>query len=272
MSSDVKTELHRDDLSVDLTGKVAIVTGSSSGIGSAIVTRYAQSGAIVVIDYPSAAERENAEQVVRSVERLGAKALCVRSDISVERDADALVAAAVKAFGGVDILVNNAGIEHAGAVVDLDLDIWEHILRVNLTGTFLCSRAAARAMIDRARGGRIINISSVHEDLAMPRNAAYTASKGGVRMLMRTLALELAEHRITVNDIAPGAIATRINRDVRSDDHLHEELLREIPLGRVADPAEVAGLACYLASDAAAYCTAATFVIDGGLMRATKGL
>ena len=143
---------------------------------------------------------------------------------------------------------------------------------LNLTGSFLCARAAARAMIARGRGGRIINISSVHEELAMPHNAAYTASKGGMRMFMRTLALELAPHAITVNNIAPGAIATRINQDVRHDPEQRDKLLSEIPLGRIGDASEVAGLALYLASHAASYVTGATYVIDGGLLQSAEGL
>lgn len=272
MSSDVKTAVRKDDLRVDLRGKTAIVTGSSAGIGSAIATRFARSGANVVIDYPDEREHANAQKVIEAIERDGGTAVCARADVSSEQDADALVAAGVERFGGVDILVNNAGIEQSHPVVELPLEVWERILRINLTGTFLCSRAAARAMIARGKGGRIVNISSVHEDLAMPKNAAYTASKGGVRMFMRTLALELAPHGITVNDVAPGAVATRINRDVRTEAEERDELLAEIPLHRVGDPDEIAGLCAYLVSDAAAYVTGATFVIDGGLMRYTKGL
>lgn len=272
MSSDVKTEVHKDDLRVDLYGRTAIVTGSGTGIGSAIATRFAQSGANVVIDYHGEGDRPQAQQVFDTIRADGGSVELVQADVAQERDADGLVAAALARFGGVDILVNNAGIEESHPVVEMPLDVWERIVRVNLTGAFLCSRAAARQMVSQQRGGRIINISSVHEDLAMPNNSAYCASKGGVRMFMRTLALELAQHGITVNDIGPGAIATRINRDVRKDPEDRKELLDEIPLKRIGDPDEVAGLACYLASKAAAYVTAATFFIDGGLMRYTKGL
>ncbi len=272
MSSDVKTRVLKDDVRVDLRGKTAVVTGASTGIGSAIATRFAREGASVVLDYPSEAERQHADDVAAAIRRAGGTVELARADIVAERDADALIGAAVERFGALDILVNNAGIEHSSPVAELPLDIWERILRVNLTGTFLCSRAAARAMIAAKRGGRIINVSSVHEELAMPDNAAYAASKGWVRMFMRTLALELAPHAITVNDIAPGAVATRINRGVRDAPETDRELLGEIPLARVAQPDEVAALASYLASDAAAYCTAATFTIDGGLSRYTKGL
>ncbi|MBV8530406.1 MAG: SDR family oxidoreductase [Candidatus Eremiobacteraeota bacterium] len=272
MPSDTKTDVAKDDLRVDLTGRTAIVTGAATGIGSAIATRYALAGANIVIDYPNEQERANAQEVIDAVHREGGTAQLVCADVSDERGAERLVAAACDRFGGLDILVNNAGIEESHPVVELPLEVWERIIRVNLTGTFLCARAAARAMIARGRGGRIINISSVHEKLAMPNNSAYCASKGGLRLFMRTLALELAPHKITVNDVAPGAIATRINRNVRQDPSDRKELLEEIPLHRVGDPDEVAGLAAYLASGAAAYVTGATYVIDGGLLQYTKGL
>lgn len=272
MSSDVKTVVHTADLRVDLRGRIALVTGAATGIGSAIATRFAQSGAAVAIDYHSEATRHDAEAVREAIERNGGRCRLIQADVSRESDVEALVATVVREFGGLDILINNAGIEESHPVVDMPLEVWERILRVNLTGSFLCARAAARVMIARGSGGRIINVSSVHEDLAMPNNAAYCASKGGLRMFMRTLALELAPHRITVNDIAPGAIATRINRDVRENEPKREALLKEIPLERVGDPDEVAALAAYLVSEAARYVTATTYVIDGGLMRYTKGL
>lgn len=272
MPDDIKTSVHKDDLHVDLSGRTAVVTGAATGIGSAIATRFGESGARVIVDYHSEKGRGDAEIVIDAIRRGGGQAELVLADISEEAGADALIAAAVERFGGVDILVNNAGIEEAHPVVEMPLEVWNRILRVNLTGTFLCARAAARAMIARGRGGRIINVSSVHEELAMPKNAAYTASKGGVRMLMRTLALEVAPYDITVNDIAPGAIATRINRDVRQKPDERKALIAEIPLRRVGDPDEVAALAAYLASRAAAYVTGASYVIDGGLLQFTKGL
>ncbi|HTV74254.1 MAG TPA: SDR family oxidoreductase [Candidatus Acidoferrales bacterium] len=234
--------------------------------------RFAQSGANVVIDYHDENDRPQAQQVFDIIRGGGGSVELVKADVSQEKDAGGLVAAAVERFGGIDILVNNAGIEESHPVVEMPLDVWQRIISVNLTGSFLCARAAARQMIAQKRGGRIINISSVHEDLAMPNNSAYCASKGGIRMFMRTLALEVAQHQITVNDIGPGAIATRINRGVRRDPEDRTELLDEIPLGRVGDPDEVAGLACYLASNAAGYVTGATFFIDGGLRQYTKGL
>jgi glucose 1-dehydrogenase len=163
--------------------------------------------------------------------------------------------------------VNNAGIEKKISFLEYPLDEWQKIMAVNLTGPFLCSQAAARQMIQQGKGGRIINISSVHEDLPMPTNAPYCASKGGLRMLMRTIAVELAPHQITVNNIGPGAIYTPIDRDVESDPKLNEQILAEIPLGRWGKPEEVAQLAVYLASDAAAYVTGSTHFIDGGMLR-----
>lgn len=272
MATDVKTAVHKDDVRVDLKGRTAIVTGASAGIGSAIATRFAQSGANVLIDYPSEGEREHADEVRAAIARDGGTCELFPADVSQEAGAASLVQAAVERFGGLDVLINNAGIEESHLVVEMPLDVWNRIVAVNLTGSFLCARAAVRAMIERKRGGRIINISSVHEDLAMPKNSAYCASKGGIRMFMRTLALEVAPYGITVNDIAPGAVATRINRAVREKPERRDALLDEIPLGRVGDPDEIAALACYLASQAAGYVTGSTYVIDGGLMRYTKGL
>src|SRR5581483_8628363 len=259
------------DLQVDLHGKTAIVTGAATGIGKAIAHRFGASCANVVIDH-IAGQREAAAAICADVRAAGGQAEPVEVDVSAESDADALVRRAAERFGTLDVLVNNAGIEKAQPFVDTPVADWQRIMRVNLLGTFLCSRAAARAMIAAGRGGRIINISSVHEDLAMPKNAPYAASKGAIRMLMRTIALELAPHGITVNDVAPGAIATPINEDVRSDPSSHQQLLEEIPLGRVGQPEEIAALCAYLASDAAASVTGATLVIDGGLTRYTKGL
>jgi glucose 1-dehydrogenase len=268
--SEALTASRTSDVHVDLHGKTAIVTGAATGIGRAIAIRLGVSGANVVVDHRN--QPDEAGAVVAEVERGGGTAVAVSSDITDETAAEALVRAACDRFGALDILVNNAGIEETHPMVDTPLAVWERILRVNLTGTFLCTRAAARSMISRKRGGRIINISSVHEDVAFPGNAAYAASKGGIRMFMRTIALELAPHGITVNDVAPGAIATPINASVRANAEQQKALLEEIPLGRVGDPDEIAALCSYLASEAAGYVTGSTFVIDGGLTRYTKGL
>jgi glucose 1-dehydrogenase len=267
LPNDVKTEIQNDGFSVDLAGRTAVITGAATGIWSAIALRFASFGANVVVDHRSDEDYANAKELLAAIHGVGGKGVLARADMTIEHDVDALIAMAIETFGSIDILVSNAGIEEKHPVIEMPLEAWERILRVNLTGTFLCARSAARSMIARGKGGRIINISSVHEELAMPQNAAYTASKGGLRMFTRTLALELAPYAITVNNIAPGAIATRMNRQVRENPELEEKLIRQIPLGRVGEPSEVAGLAAYLASRAAGYVTGATYVMDGGLLQ-----
>jgi glucose 1-dehydrogenase len=198
---------------------------------------------------------------------MGGKALGVAADVSNPDQVNGLIQQTLAAFGKLDIFVNNAGIEKKFAFVDYPLEEWQKIVAVNLTGAFLCSQAAARQMIAQGSGGRILNISSIHEDLAFPLNAPYSATKGGIRMLMRTIAVELAPHQITVNNIGPGAIYTPIDKDVETNAKLNNQILAEIPLGRWGKPEEVAQLAVYLASDDAAYVTGSTHFIDGGMLR-----
>lgn len=248
-----------------LQGKVAAVTGSATGIGQAIAIAFAREGAAVTVDYVG--DESVSRQTVRAIEAIKGKALAVEADISRPEDVARLIGKTVEAFGRFDILVNNAGIEKKFAFVDYPFDEWNKIFEVNLTGPFLCSQAAAKQMIWQGNGGRIINISSVHEDLPMPTNAPYCATKGGLRMLMRTMAVELAPHKITVNNIGPGAIYTPIDRDVEGNPKLQSEILAEIPLGRWGKPEEVAQMAVYLASDDAAYVTGSTHFIDGGMLR-----
>jgi glucose 1-dehydrogenase len=248
-----------------LQGKVAVVTGAGTGIGQAIAVAVAQAGGAVVVDYVGNASVS--EETIDKINAIGGKVLGVNADISLPDDVNALVHKTVAAFGKLDIFVNNAGIEKKFAFVDYPLEEWQKIIAVNLTGTFLCSQAAARQMIRQGSGGRIINISSIHEDLAFPLNAPYSATKGGIRMLMRTIAVELAPHQITVNNIGPGAIYTPIDKDVEMDAKLNDQILAEIPLGRWGKPEEVAQLAVYLASDDAAYMTGSTHFIDGGMLR-----
>ena len=253
-----------------LQGKVAVVTGAGTGIGQAIAVAVAQAGAAVVVDYVGNASVS--EETIEKINAMGGKVLGVNADISLPDDVNALVQKTVAAFGKLDIFVNNAGIERKFAFVDYPLEEWQKIIAVNLTGTFLCSQAAARQMITQGSGGRIINISSIHEDLAFPLNAPYSATKGGIRMLMRTIAVELAPHQITVNNIGPGAIYTPIDKDVEMDAKLNDQILAEIPLGRWGKPEEVAKLAVYLASDDAAYITGSTHFIDGGMLRNSGSL
>lgn len=248
-----------------LQGKTAVVTGAGTGIGQAIAVGFAQEGANVVVDYVGNATV--AEETMGKISAIGGKAIAIAADVSNPDQVNALVQETVAAFGKLDIFVNNAGIEKKFAFVDYPLEEWQKILAVNLTGAFLCSQAAARQMIAQGGGGRILNISSIHEDLAFPLNAPYCATKGGIRMLMRTIAVELAPHQITVNNIGPGAIFTPIDIDVENDAKLNAQILAEIPMGRWGKPEEVAHLAVYLASDEAAYVTGSTHFIDGGMLR-----
>lgn len=258
-----------------LQGRVAIVTGGGIGIGRAIAHTFGREGANLVVDYLHHADE--AENLADEVRELGGEALTVQADVGSTEGAQRIVERALEKFGGVDILVNNSGIEESRPFLETSFEVWQRVIAVDLTGPWLCTQAAARAMVERKgngkpRGGRIINISSVHEDLPMPKNAPYCAAKGGLRMLMRTLAVELAPHGITVNNIAPGAIATSINRDVREDPKKREALIAEIPLRRIGEANEVADLCLYLASDRSSYVTGSTYVIDGGLMRHSGSL
>lgn len=253
-----------------LKDKVVIVTGAGSGIGQAIATVFAKEGASVVVDYLG--ELSAAEETMQGIAQFGGKAIAVAADVSKPEDVAALVGKAIETYGKLDILVNNAGIEKKFAFVDFPLDVWQKIMAVNLTGPFLCAQAAARQMIVQGAGGRIINISSIHEDLPMPTNAPYCATKGGLRMLMRTIAVELAPHNITVNNIGPGAIFTPIDKDVQDDPKLNAAILAEIPMARWGRPEEVAQMALYLASDEASYVTGSTHFIDGGMLRMAGSL
>lgn len=253
-----------------LSGKVAVVTGSSSGIGRAIAVAFGREGASVVVNYRG--HEDEGREVAREIESSGGKAIAVYADVAEEEDVANLVGSAVESFGGLDIMVNNAGIEHRAPLVETSLEGWERVLKVNLTGVFLGLREAAKRMIEVGGGGRIVNISSVHEDRPMPGNSPYCAAKGGVRMLMRNASVELAGHGITVNNIAPGAVETPINDNLDDDPEQKEELLAEIPLGRIGRPEEIAAMALYLASDDSAYVTGSTLFIDGGMMRHASGL
>ena len=250
-------------------GKVAVVTGSSSGIGQAIAVRLAGEGAAIVIDYHS--HPEGAEETQKQIAgKGGPKCITVRSDVSTVAGGQALLAAAVEQLGRCDILVNNAGVEKGAdfwEVTEADYDL---VLDLNLKGAFFLTQAFVRHLRDTKRPGRVINISSVHEDMVFPHFASYCAAKGGMRMLMRNLAVELGPLGISVNNVAPGAIITPINKDLLDDRTKLDPLLRNIPLGRMGTSEEIAGLVAFLASDEAAYITGSTYVIDGGLMRSYR--
>ena len=248
-----------------LAGRTAIITGSSSGIGQGIAARLAREGANIVIDYRGHSEGANA--TLKMVKDAGAKGIIVQADVSKLDAVRNLVDQAWKAFGGADILVNNAGLEKSSDFWTTTEEDYDLVMDVNLKGPFFLTQAFVQRLRDAKKPGRVINISSVHEDMAMPHFASYCASKGGLRMLMRDLAVELGPLGITVNNVAPGAIATPINQSLLEDKTKLDALLENIPLGRLGTVDEVAGLVAYLASDGAAYVTGSTYVIDGGLMR-----
>ena len=253
-----------------LQGKAALVTGSSSGIGEAIALRFAREGADVAVHYHHGGD--TARAVVAEIEKLGRKSVALGANVGEADEAERLVRDAHAALGRLDILVNNAGVEVREPFVDVSEEHFDLVLGVNLKGAFFAAQAAAKLMIDAGAGGRIINVSSIHEDVAFLQFSTYTASKGGMRMFTRTVCQELAPHGITVNDIAPGAIATPINKRTLGDGELLHELQGVIPLGRLGEPDEVASVAVFLASDEAAYVTGSTYYVDGGMSHWNKGL
>ena len=254
-----------------LDNKVAVITGAATGIGQAIAITMAREGASVVVDYVGSPDAPN--ETVQQIESAGGKALAVAADVSQPDQVANLIAQTVQTFGKLDIFVNNAGIEYKHPITEFPLDQWNKIIAVNLTGPFLCAlQAAAKQMLSQGGSGRIINISSIHQDLPMPTNAPYCASKGGLRMLMRTVAVELGPHGITVNNIGPGAVYTPIDADVQANPEMEKALMAEIPLGRWGQPVEIANLAVFLASDDAGYITGSTYYIDGGMLRQSGSL
>lgn len=248
-----------------LAGKVALVTGSSSGIGQGIAIRLAKDGADIVINYSG--HVEGAQETQKQVEALGRKSIIVQADVSTVADVQAMVNAGWDQLGKVDVLVNNAGVEKGSDFVDVTEADYDQVLGVNLKGPFFTTQAFVRRLLAVNLPGRVINISSVHEDMVFPHFATYCASKGGIRMLMRDLAVELGPKNITVNNIAPGAIITPINKSLLEDKAKLNPLLANIPLGRLGTVDDVSALAAFLASDEAAYVTGSTYFVDGGLIR-----
>ena len=255
-------------MSARFQGKVAIVTGSSSGIGQAIAIRLASEGCAVVIDYHS--HPEGAQDTQNKIAAANGKSIVVQADVTKPADLQNLVDQAWQQLGGCDILVNNAGVEKSAPFADATEADYDLVLNTNLKGPFFLTQAFVRKLTAAKKPGRVINISSVHEDMVFPNFASYCAAKGGIRMLMRDLAMELGPAGITVNNVAPGAISTPINASLLADKPKLDALLRNIPLGRMGTPEDVAAVTAFLASDEAAYVTGSTYYVDGGLIRNYK--
>jgi glucose 1-dehydrogenase len=255
---------------MSLDGKAAIVTGSSSGIGRAIALEFARQGASVTINYHTSAAE--ADAVKTQIDAAGGRAQIIQADVSRIGDIAKLVDGTVSGFGRLDILVNNAGMETRTSTLETTERQFDTVIAVDLKSAFFGVQLAAKQMIAQGGGGRIINISSIHEDWPMPGNSPYCLAKGGIRMLTRTAGVELAPHGITVVGVAPGAVHTPIDEVTLSDPVAKARLESAIPLGRVAEPEEIARLVAFLASDDASYSTAATYTVDGGMMQASVGL
>ncbi|NJR38065.1 MAG: glucose 1-dehydrogenase [Leptolyngbyaceae cyanobacterium CSU_1_4] len=261
-----------------LDGKVALVTGSSQGIGQEIVLRLAEAGANVVINYRS--HPEGAEDTLAKVEAIGgqcymadcpnhppnSRGYTVQADLGSVDEVRQLIADSIQHFGKLDILVNNAGIEKHAPFWNVTEADYDAVMNVNLKGVFFATQIFVNHLMDTKRTGKVINISSVHEELPFPNFTAYCASKGGLRMMTRNLAVELGALGITINNVAPGAIETPINTKLLNDPEKLNALLKNIPLGRLGQPQDVANLVTFLASAEADYITGSTFVVDGGLL------
>jgi len=247
-----------------LKDKVALITGAGSGIGQAIAVRFAAEGAKVVVNYHRGGKHPG-EVVVNEITRQNGTAIAVAAEVYQRNEVESMIQETVKKFGRLDIAVCNAGVEIKKPFLEVTDDEWNKVIGVNLYGSFLVSQIAARQMVKQGQGGKLIFISSVHEDIPFAQYTAYCASKGALRMMMRNLALELAEHKINCNNIAPGAISTPINQAVLNDSEAMKNALSEIPWGRFGKPDEVASVAVFLASGEADYVTGSTYYIDGGL-------
>jgi len=255
---------------MSLTGKVAIVTGGNSGIGKAIALALAAQNAKIVIDY--VCDPDATDALEAQIAALGTSAIGVEADVSKVDDLQRLVATTVEEFGRLDVMVNNAGVETRSSVLDTTEAEYEKVLDINLKSAFFGTQLAAKQMIAQGGGGRIINITSVHEDWPMPGNTAYCLSKGGMRMLTRTAGVELGPHGISVVGVGPGAVETPINTATMADPAAMKVLDAAIPLGRMAKPEEISAVVAFLAGDSAGYLTATTIFADGGIMHSSPGL
>lgn len=248
-----------------LKDHIAVITGSSSGIGQGIAVRFAEEGARVVINYIG--HPDGADSTLDTIRKAGGEAVICKADVTSMSDIRTLIDIAWQTWGGCDILVNNAGMDKEADFCDVTEADYDEVLNVNLKGPFFLTQYFVQKLLAASKPGRIINISSVHEDMAMPHFSSYCAAKGGLRMLMRNLAVELGPKNITINNIAPGAILTPLNKKLEDNEALLGRLLQNIPLGRIGTVADVAALTAFLASDEASYITGSTYVVDGGLMR-----
>ena len=247
-----------------LENKVAIVTGGSGGIGQALCERLAKEGAKIVVNYRSS--KENAQEVKEKVEQIGSEALIVQADLGKVDQINNLIQETINHFGKVDILVNNAGLEKRADFWDVTEEDYDLVLDVNLKAVFFATQAVVKHFKETNNKGRIINISSVHEELPFPHFTSYCASKGGMKMITRNLAVELGPMGITINNVAPGAIATPINQDLLDDPEQSKKVIKNIPLGRFGEPEDISGIVAFLASDEAKYITGSTVYVDGGLL------
>ena len=246
-----------------LAGRRALVTGGDSGIGQGVCFELAAHGASVAVNYVGAPDE--AQKMVAELQAAGAEALAVQMDVSREPDVQRAFAAVKDAFGGLDLLVNNAGVERPFLLLDMPLEAWQKVIDVNLTGAFLCAREAARAMRDQGVPGVIVNISSVHEQIAWERFSHYCASKGGMKLFAQSIAKELAPLGIRVVNVGPGAVDTPINRSVLEDPQESAQVLAEVPLNRWGHVSDIAKAVAWLASEQAGYVTGATLFVDGGM-------
>lgn len=253
-----------------LTGQKALVTGANSGIGEAVAIGLARAGADVVVNYVT--NPDAAQKVVEAIQAEGAKGLAIEADVSKEAEVVAMFKTAIEAFGTLDILVANAGLQRDSSLVDMTLAQWNTVIGINLTGQFLCAREAAKEFLRRGvckevscAAGKIICMSSVHEVIPWAGHVNYASSKGGINMMMKSLAQELAPHRIRVNAIGPGAIRTPINTDAWSTPEAYADLMKLVPYRRIGEPEDIANVAVFLASDMADYINGITLFVDGGM-------
>jgi len=247
----------------DLEGKVVVITGSSTGLGKAMAIRFATEKAKVVVNYRS--KEEEANSVLEEIKKVGGEAIAVKGDVTVESDVINLVQSAIKEFGKLDIMINNAGLENPVSSHEMSLSDWNKVIDTNLTGAFLGSREAIKYFVENDIKGTVINMSSVHEKIPWPLFVHYAASKGGMKLMTETLALEYAPKGIRVNNIGPGAINTPINAEKFADPEQRADVESMIPMGYIGEPEEIAAVAAWLASSEASYVTGITLFADGGM-------